>query len=171
MTEDKPEIIYPEMLEYAWVKDFDRVKENSKYVKQDDSGEPITADKLPKIPINLVLALLKEAVSYPEVMDAYRTLDTLKPRHGQGKQYREENLLMWVDEYLVHKYGNVTKGKNRIVLTYGPTNEIIDPLREIARGKFDGLDDPRLIEYLKESPMICEDDGNDYNQLPAGIEK
>ena len=74
MTEEKPEIVYPEMLEYAWAKDLDRVYANSKYVQQDYSvGEIVTADKLPKSPINLVLAVIKEALTYPEVVEACKS--------------------------------------------------------------------------------------------------
>ncbi len=115
-----------------------RVVANSRHVEENYSGKPRTMDQLPRIPINMVLALMKEAVSYPEVMEAYRALDNLKPRYGQGKQYREENLLMWFDQYLIHKYGNMAGGKNKIILTFEPKNATIIPLRKIARGEFEG---------------------------------
>jgi len=152
MAETKSEIIYPEMLEYAWVKDMDRVVAHSKHVKQDYSGQSVTVDQLPKCPINLILAVMKEAMSYPEVMEAYGSA----PLNGQIPK-REAHLLMWFNEYLIHKYGS----------TPDPRMSTKIPLRKIANGQFSDLNDPALIDELLHSPLVSEDDGNDYNQLPA----
>lgn len=153
MTDERKDIMYPEMLEYAWVKDMDRVVANSKHVKWDYSGKPVTADKLPKCPINLVLAVMKEAMSYSEVMDAYGSA----PLDGQIPP-REKHLLMWFNEYLIHKYGS------------NPDPRMLTkiPLRKIANGQFSDLNDPSLVDELLRSPFVSESDGNDYNQLPAG---
>lgn len=152
VSEQTPEIIYPEMLEYAWVKDMDRVVANSKHVKQDYSGEPVTADKLPKCPINLFLSVMKEAVTYPEVVDAYGGLS--------GDHKKDRHLLLWFSEYLLYKYGNVPDP--RMLLTFY--------MGEVARSVFTGPDDPKLTKELINRSFICEDDGKNYDQEPASAE-
>ncbi len=71
MTENTPKIIYPEMLEYASVKDLDRVTAASKCVKPDHNPPPVTVDKLPKNPVKLVLTTITESIAYPEIVKAW----------------------------------------------------------------------------------------------------
>lgn len=149
MTDSIPEIIYPEMLEYAWVKDLDRVTAASKYVAPDPNAVPVTADKLPKTPVNLLLAIIRESIAYPEVVSALtKGSDTQRSLH----------LLMWFNEYLLHKYGDIHHGRmvaSRFV-------------RRIANGQYSGINDPDLIGDLLESQFVALDDGKNYDQPLAG---
>jgi len=145
VTENTPEIIYPEMLEYAWAKDLDRVKAASKYVERDPKAEPLTVDKLPKSPINLVMAMLAESLCYPEIVEAHTAgVDTKRSLH----------LLMWFDEYLLHKYGNAPDA--RLVVSRF--------MRKIANGHYSGLNDGRIVPDLMKTPYVAPDDGADYAQ-------
>ena len=152
MSDQKPKIIYPEMIEYAWAKDLDRVYKNSKVIKQDYSREWVTADKLPKSPINLVLTIIKEYLSYPEVVNAWKKGD-----YSEDDLKRHAHLAMWFDEYIAHKYGNVPN----------PTVAVRYFLKQILFDDY-SIDDPGLVEEMLEFPTICPDDGKDYFQPLAG---
>lgn len=145
MTENDPKIIYPEMLEYAWVKDLDRVRAVSKYVAPDPKLPPVTADQLPKSPVNLLLTIIRESIAYPEVVAAQtKGTDTQRSLH----------LLMWFDEYLLHKFGDMHHGRmvaSRFV-------------KGIANGVYSGIADPELMRDLLEIPFVTSDDGKDYEQ-------
>lgn len=145
MTDSNPEIIYPEMLDYAWAKDLDRVRAVSKYVRPDPGAPPVTADKLPKTPINLVLTLIRESIAYQEVVDA----------HVKGSDSKRSlHLLMWFNEYLLHKFGDTHHGMmvaSRFV-------------RGIANGQYSGIDDPELMGDLMESRYVTHNDGKNYDQ-------
>jgi hypothetical protein len=136
-------IIYPEMLEYPWVKDLDRVRANSKFV----SG---SSEKLP-VPINFLLTVMREAISRPEVMQAYGSA----PLNGTIPP-REQHLLLWYHEYLRHKYG----------VRLNPAATMIIPMRKLANGIYSGLDDTNLVADLLARPDVCEDDGVNYDQEP-----
>ncbi|MEO0917784.1 MAG: hypothetical protein AAFY31_12520 [Pseudomonadota bacterium] len=138
-------MIYPEMLDYAWVKDLGRVTAQSKYVVPDQNLPPVTADKLPKSPINLVMVMLEESLSYPEIIDV----------HTKGADpKRALHVLMWFDEYLLHKYGNLPDAR-MIVSRF---------VRRIANGTYTGLGDPRVKSDLLATPYVIPDDGESYKQ-------
>ena len=147
MTEQSADIIYPEMLDYAWVRDLDKVRSRSRYVVQNDAV-PVTADKLPKAPVNLVLTIIAEALSYEEIREA----------HLKGADMRRSlHLLMWFDEYLLHKYGNM------------PDARMVSArfVKHVVNGRYDGLDDSALRDDLLASPWVAPDDGQDYKQPTA----
>ena len=147
------ELLYPEMPNYAWAKDLDRVTSNSRWVKQDYSGEPITSDKLPPVPINMALAVLRETMSYREVLEVNQSdYDNPKRRH---------HLMMWYSEYIRHKYGN-----NNCKM-HGPDFVLGQFLPEIVNGKYNGIDDERLHQDLIEQFWVGEDDGQLYDQQPV----
>ncbi len=137
------EVIYPEMLEYAWVEDLDRVTENSKHVR----GVRRLSD-MPKIPISHMLAIMRETASRSEVMAAYSSA----PVDGQIPQ-KERHLLSWYQEYLGHKYGTWPDTVSRMT----------GPMRALANGVYSGLDDPKLVSDLLKDPFICEDNCNDHD--------
>ncbi|SDR10713.1 hypothetical protein [Pseudovibrio sp. Tun.PSC04-5.I4] len=148
MNNDASNLKYPEMLEYSWVKDMDRVKAQSKFVSSAGRGlQP--ASEMPKVPINLLLTVMKDAMTRPEVMAAYGSA----PVDGQIPP-RENHLLIWFNEYLRHKYGTVPD----------PVMWIGTPLRRLANGFYENLDDPNLILNLLARRAVTEDDGVDYEQ-------
>jgi hypothetical protein len=81
------EVKYPEMQEYPWAKDMDRVVADSKHVPGKGGG---LMSEQTKVPINLLLTVMREAMSRPEVMEAYASA----PLNGQIPP-REVHLLMW----------------------------------------------------------------------------
>lgn len=149
----KKNLRYPEMLEYAWAKDLDRVRACSKFVSSEGKGVIFVSER-PRVPVNLVLAVLKEATAYPEVMHAYGCV----PLDQQTPQ-REGHLLMWFHQYLSHKYGTEPDP----VMAMG-----IAPFK-LARGEYTGIDDPKLLKDLLDSPLITADDGLNYEQEPANV--
>ena len=146
-------LLYPEMPEYMWAKDLDRVAKNSKWVKQDYSREPITSDNLPKVPINMALAVLTETLSYPEV------LRVQEPEYDDPK--RAGHFMMWYSEYIRHKYGN-NNCKMR-----GPDFVLNGFLPKIVNGEHSGVDDDKLIQDLLKEFWVGEDDGKQYARPPA----
>jgi hypothetical protein len=136
-------IIYPEMLEYPWVKELELVRAKSKFV----SGSMPAPGEVP-LPVNLLLSVMRDAASRPEVMEAYASapLNGTIPPRGQ-------HLLLWFNEYLQHKYGTRPN----------PVHYYMIPMRKLANGHYSGLDDPRLIKDLLSLPGVCEDDGVTYD--------
>lgn len=138
-TEEMP---YPDMLEFSWVKELGLARMESKFV----SGGGTASERLP-VPISLLLTVMKDAASRPEVMAAYASA----PLDGQIPP-REGHLLLWFNEYLQHKYGTRPN----------PIPEMTVPMRKLANGQYTGLDDPRLVADLLARPKVCEDDGVEH---------
>jgi hypothetical protein len=136
---------YPTVYEYPWAKDYDRVCAASKTVPPPGG----LMSELPKVPINLLLTVMREAKSRPEIMEAYASV----PVNGQIPP-RESYLIMWHMEYLSMKYGRDPN----------PVGEMIIPMRRLANGQYTGLDDAQLITDLLDRPLVCEDDGVSYEQ-------
>lgn len=127
---------YPEMKNYSWVKDLERVTKNSKAVPGS-----MKMSEIPKVPLTLAIEVINESMSYVEVMNAYASA----PSNGQIPQ-KEGHLLDWFYEYLLHKHGNLPN----------PAREVMFFLRKIANNEYSGVDDPELINDLLASPGILE---------------
>ncbi len=137
------EIPYPDILEYPWMKDFARVKANSKYKKFFSEYSD-----LPKAPINLVLTVMKETMERPEIMAAFAS--TIGDENFDHE--RNHITLFWYREYIKHKYGNYPD----------PYLEMDVAIRKLAQGVYSGLDDPNMIAALMARRHVGPDDGVDY---------
>lgn len=131
---------YPEMQEYEWVKDLDRVTRQSKF----EHGKMTRVSELPKVPLSLALQVMEEAASRVEVMEAYASASPA----GQIPD-REKHLLIWHNEYLRHKYGNRPD----------PIKAITVAMRNLANGVYKGLSDPALIGHLTGLNFVVDDRG------------
>jgi hypothetical protein len=134
----------PENWDFPWAKDFERVRANSKQYR---GSTPILASDMPKIPINLQLAVMAEATARPEIMAAYGSA----PLNGQIPE-QACTVLFWFEEYLSHKYGDRPE----------PARTMTVYMRKLMNGVYSGLDDPSLIRDLKTDPFVGEDDGVEY---------
>lgn len=126
---------YPEMQEYDWAKDFERVRKNSKFV----SGSIHSSD-IPKRPLKEQLAIIRETMERAEVMEAFASAPYEEPLSERAR-----HLLMWYHQYLGHKYGNRPD----------PLSLHTNIMRRFALGEFSGVDDPKLHEALLASRYVC----------------
>ena len=92
--------------------------------------------------------MLEESLAYPEIAEAWT--------QGADRQ-RALHLLMWFDDYLLHKYEN-TPDARMIVSRF---------VRLIANGTYAGFEDPRVAHDLLETPYVVPDDGSNYSQSLA----
>ena len=102
---------------------------------------------LPKVPVNFVLAVMKETASRQEVLDAYASA----PIDGQIPP-KEFHVILWHNAYLRHKYGNQPD----------PLRVMQIPMRKLANKMYSGTEDPRLRADLLKRRFVCEDDGVNY---------
>ena len=133
-----PSILGPGHPEDPWVRDFERVKSESKFVR---GAGPIS--EVIDVPLSLALTVIGEAASRPEIVAAYAA-----PQPDGRMPERESHVLGWCQEYLRHKHGNrpdPTWPMNRIM--FG-----------IADGRYSGPDDPRVRADLLTDPFACHDD-------------
>tara|TARA_R110002167_G_scaffold25263_10_gene87866 strand:- start:341 stop:730 length:390 start_codon:yes stop_codon:yes gene_type:complete len=122
---------------YQWFNDIDELK---KVAKVDYSVRPWT--DIPPAPLSLVLTIIKDMTSRPEIMAAYGSA----PVNGQIEP-QESYLLLWFSDYLTYKYGNETQA----------VDEAESYMRELANGVYSGPDDPKLRAVLIADDDIYDD--------------
>lgn len=142
MSDDIP---YPEMLEFDWVKEFEEVKKNSKMIAY---GNRKVSD-IPPAPLSLVLTIIEEMHSRPEIWDIWVEAGLEKEFDDRGK-----NIMHGFYEYLDHKYGNETNA----------ASSACAKMRKFASNYYAGLDDPNLIEDIQARKNVFDDRGNNYIQ-------
>nr|WP_306267651.1 hypothetical protein [Pararhizobium sp. IMCC3301] len=134
--------MFTEMDQYQWFNDIDEL---SKVAKLNTSRRLMS--EIPPAPLSLVLTIIKDMTSRPEIMAAYGSA----PVKGQIEP-EEGYLLMWFSDYLTYKYGNETQA----------VDEAKSYMRELANGVYIGPDDPKLRAVL-----IADDDIYDDGVTPA----
>nr|WP_306267637.1 hypothetical protein [Pararhizobium sp. IMCC3301] len=134
--------MFTEMDQYQWFNDIDDLE---KVAKVDYSVRPWT--DIPPAPLSLVLTIIKDMTSRPEIMAAYGSA----PVNGQIEP-EESYLLSWFSDYLTYKYGNETQA----------VDEAKSRMRKLANGVFSGPDDPKL-----RAALIADDDIYDDGEPAA----
>ncbi|WP_306257774.1 hypothetical protein [Pararhizobium sp. IMCC21322] len=129
--------MFTELDQYQWYRDIDELAKHSKF----KSMERLLSE-IPPAPVSLVLTIMEEMTSRPEVFAAYASA----PADGQiGPE--EKFLLMWFREYIKHKYGNETQA----------LSEAVYHMRDLANGAYGGVDDPKLRATLLADDSIYDD--------------
>ena len=122
---------------YQWFNDIDELK---KVAKVDYSVRPWT--DIPPAPLSLVLTIIKDMTSRPEIMAAYGSA----PVNGQIEP-QESYLLLWFSDYLTYKYGNETQA----------VEEAKDNIRLLVNGVYSSVDDPKLRAALLADVDVYDD--------------
>ena len=129
--------MFTELDQYQWFNDIDELADASNL----DLSTRCLAD-IPPAPLSLVLTILQDMVSRPEVVAAWRSA----PLDGQiGPE--ESFLLRWYSEYLDYKYGNETMA----------VEEAKDNIRLLVNGVYSSVDDPKLRAALLADDDIYDD--------------
>ena len=103
-------------------------------------------------PLTMILEMIKENMSRPEIVAAYKAAVKRDPWDFDRDNIPDEmDCLPYYDEYLKYKYGDET-------MAYTTAGEM---LIEIYRGKYSGPDDPKLIEELISRQYITDDRGEE----------
>ena len=129
--------MFTELDQYQWFNDIDALEEASNL----DLSSRLLSDT-PPAPLSLVLTIMQETVSRPEVVAAWRSA----PLDGQiGPE--ESFLLRWYSEYLDYKYGNETTA----------VDEATGHMRRLVHGVYSGVDDPKLRAALLTEGIVYDD--------------
>ncbi len=129
--------MFTELDQYQWFNDIDELADASNL----DLSTRCLAD-IPPAPLSLVLTILQDMVSRPEVVAAWRSA----PLDGQiGPE--ESFLLRWYSNYLDYKYGNETMA----------VEEAKDNIRLLVNGVYSSVDDPKLRAALLADDDIYDD--------------
>nr|WP_306267653.1 hypothetical protein [Pararhizobium sp. IMCC3301] len=134
--------MFTELDQYQWFNDIDELADASNL----DLSTRCLAD-IPPAPLSLVLAIMQETVSRPEVVAAWSSA----PLDGQiGPE--ESFLLRWYNDYLDYKYGNETMA----------VDEARGHMRRLVHGVYSSVDDPKL-----RAALLADDDIYDDGETPA----
>lgn len=129
--------MFTELDQYQWFNDIDELADASNL----DLSTRCLAD-IPPAPLSLVLTIMRETVSRPEVVAAWRSA----PLDGQiGPE--ESFLLRWYNDYLDYKYGNETMA----------VDEARGHIRLLVNGVYSSVDDPKLRAALLADDDIYDD--------------
>ena len=129
--------MFTELDQYQWFNDIDALEEASNL----DLSSRLLSDT-PPAPLSLVLTIMQETVSRPEVVAAWSSA----PLDGQiGPE--ESFLLRWYSNYLDYKYGNETMA----------VEEAKDNIRLLVNGVYSSVDDPKLRAALLADDDIYDD--------------
>ena len=129
--------MFTELDQYQWFNDIDELADASNL----DLSTRCLAD-IPPAPLSLVLTIMQETVSRPEVVAAWSSA----PLDGQiGPE--ESFLLRWYSNYLDYKYGNETMA----------VEEAKDNIRLLVNGVYSSVDDPKLRAALLADDDIYDD--------------
>ncbi len=129
--------MFTELDQYQWFNDIDELADASNL----DLSTRCLAD-IPPAPLSLVLTILQDMVSRPEVVAAWRSA----PLDGQiGPE--ESFLIRWFSDYLDYKYGNETMA----------VEEAKDNIRLLVNGVYSSVDDPKLRAALLADDDIYDD--------------
>ena len=129
--------MFTELDQYQWFNDIDELADASNL----DLSTRCLAD-IPPAPLSLVLTILQDMVSRPEVVAAWRSA----PLDGQiGPE--ESFLLRWYSDYLDYKYGNETMA----------VEEAKDNIRLLVNGVYSSVDDPKLRAALLADVDVYDD--------------
>ncbi len=129
--------MFTELDQYQWFNDIDELADASNL----DLSTRCLAD-IPPAPLSLVLTILQDMVSRPEVVAAWRSA----PLDGQiGPE--ESFLLRWYSNYLDYKYGNETMA----------VEEAKDNIRLLVNGVYSSVDDPKLRAALLADVDVYDD--------------
>jgi len=143
-TATPPWLVYPEIIEWDWVRE---LKEASAGLS-DDAGSSVGEPQSQPIPLNLVLAILSEQLKRPEIVK----LRTETDPNSEDEVHRAKHILLWFAQYIDKKFENQTMA----YLAAQPY------LRRVLRGEYQGLNDPRLHQDLLSEKFIGPDDGVSY---------
>ncbi len=129
--------MFTELDQYQWFNDIDELADASNL----DLSTRCLAD-IPPAPLSLVLTILQDMVSRPEVVAAWRSA----PLDGQiGPE--ESFLIRWFSDYLDYKYGNETMA----------VEEAKDNIRLLVNGVYSSVDDPKLRAALLADVDVYDD--------------
>ena len=129
--------MFTELDQYQWFNDIDELADASNL----DLSTRCLAD-IPPAPLSLVLTIMQETVSRPEVVAAWSSA----PLDGQiGPE--ESFLLRWYSNYLDYKYGNETMA----------VEEAKDNIRLLVNGVYSSVDDPKLRAALLADVDVYDD--------------
>lgn len=129
--------MFTELDQYQWYRDIDELEKHSNLNTEDR-----LLSEVPPAPISLVLTIMEDMASKPEVMAAWGS------PYIDGKIADEEwFLLRWFYYYIIYKYGNETKAVDKA------RSYII----RLAKGVYSGLDDPKLRAALLADDTIYDD--------------
>ena len=129
--------MFTELDQYQWFNDIDALEEASNL----DLSSRLLSDT-PPAPLSLVLTIMQETVSRPEVVAAWSSA----PLDGQiGPE--ESFLLRWYSNYLDYKYGNETMA----------VEEAKDNIRLLVNGVYSSVDDPKLRAALLADVDVYDD--------------
>ena len=129
--------MFTELDQYQWFNDIDELADASNL----DLSTRCLAD-IPPAPLSLVLTIMQEIVSQPEVVAAWSSA----PLDGQIEP-EESFLLMWYNDYLDYKYGNETMA----------VDEAPGHMRRLVHGVYSGVDDPKLRAALLADGIVYDD--------------
>ena len=129
--------MFTELDQYQWFNDIDELADASNL----DLSTRCLAD-IPPAPLSLVLTILQDMVSRPEVVAAWRSA----PLDGQiGPE--ESFLIRWFSDYLDYKYGNETMA----------VEEAKDNIRLLVNGVYSSVDAPKLRAALLADVDVYDD--------------
>lgn len=130
--------MFTELEQYQWYRDIDELAKHSVI-----NRETRLMSEKPPAPVSLVLTIMEDMASKPEVVAAWGS------PYINGKIGDEEwFLLTWFHEYLTHKYGNETRALPKASIY----------IRDLAIGDYSGVDDPKLREALLAENSIYDDE-------------
>lgn len=127
-------IEFPEMLEWDWVKKLPDLQRNSQFVSRSR-----LLSEIPPVPVERLLRILEDALARPEIVKASKL-----PESGAERSEKSRHILMWFREYLRQKYENEDSALREFSFYF--------PM--IANGHYQGIDDPKLHEHMKNSRDI-----------------
>nr|WP_306267635.1 hypothetical protein [Pararhizobium sp. IMCC3301] len=129
--------MFTELDQYQWFNQIDDLADASNL----DLSTRCLAD-IPPAPLSLVLTIMQEIVTRPEVVAAWSSA----PLDGQiGPE--ESFLLRWYNDYLDYKYGNETMA----------VDEATSHMRLLVNGVYSGVDDPKLRAALLADIDVYDD--------------
>lgn len=129
--------MFTELDQYQWFNDIDELADASNL----DLSTRCLAD-IPPAPLSLVLTIMRETVSRPEVVAAWRSAP-LDEQIGPEESF----LLRWYNDYLDYKYGNETMA----------VDEARGHIRLLVNGVYSSVDDPKLRAALLADDDIYDD--------------
>lgn len=137
---------YPEMQEYSWAKEL---------LAHEHKSRPLTGKPMEPAPINLLLTIIKDSASRPEVMAAYASAKV-----NEQVPPREVHLIQWFTQYMRMKYDYMMRDEYGLQTDAAFTSMIF--MRRLANGEYTGIDDPRLHAELLADSFVSEEDGENY---------
>ncbi|WP_306257772.1 hypothetical protein [Pararhizobium sp. IMCC21322] len=129
--------MFTELDQYQWYRDIDELTKTAKI----DRSRRRSSD-IPLAPLSLVLTILEDMVSRPEVVAVWGS------PYVDGHIAPEERfLLTWFNDYLLFRYGNETTA----------VVEAQTHVRDIATGVYSGVDDSKLRAELLAECDVYDD--------------